>query len=81
MFCDTHCHIFKQYYENIDEIIKRANDNKVNRFIVAADNYNSSLEVSYQNIPKSGSFCLSIEFAITSMALFVCISSLIIFII
>ena len=24
MFCDTHCHLFKEYYENIDEIIKLA---------------------------------------------------------
>ena len=33
MFTDTHCHIYKEYYENIEEVIKNANENKVNRFI------------------------------------------------
>ena len=33
MFTDTHCHIYKEYYENIEEIIKNANENQVNRFI------------------------------------------------
>ena len=55
MFCDTHCHIFKEYYDDIDEIIKNAKENNVNRLIVAGDNYNTSLEVldlanKYDNI-------------------------------
>ena len=55
MFCDTHCHIFKEYYDDIDKVINNANDNKVNRIIVASDNYNSSLEVlnlvnNYNNV-------------------------------
>lgn len=33
MFTDTHCHIYEEYYENIDEIIKNAKENNVNRFI------------------------------------------------
>ena len=33
MFTDTHCHIYKEYYENIDEILKNAKENKINRMI------------------------------------------------
>ena len=55
MFCDSHCHIFKEYYENIDEVIKNAKDNGINRLIVAADNHKSCLEVldlvnTYDNV-------------------------------
>ena len=32
MFTDTHCHIYKEYYEDIGKIITNANNNKVNRF-------------------------------------------------
>lgn len=45
MFVDTHCHIFKEYYKDIDKVISDANNNGVNRIIVAADNYDSCLEV------------------------------------
>ena len=45
MFTDTHCHIFKEYYDDIDEIIKNAKNNNIDRIIVASDNYKSSLEV------------------------------------
>ena len=31
MFTDTHCHMFKEYYENFDEIIKSMKSNKINR--------------------------------------------------
>ena len=55
MFTDTHCHIFEEYYDNIDEVISNANNSNINRMIVAADNYKSSLEVfklvnKYNNI-------------------------------
>jgi len=33
MFTDSHCHLYSEYYENIDEIIKLAKDNNVTRFI------------------------------------------------
>ena len=33
MFTDTHCHIYKEYYENIDEILKRALESNINRVI------------------------------------------------
>ena len=45
MFTDTHCHVLKEYYDNIDEILNNAKDNHVNRIINAAYNYESSLEV------------------------------------
>ena len=34
MFCDTHCHIFKEYYKDIDLVLNNARDNSVNRVIV-----------------------------------------------
>ena len=45
MFCDSHCHIFKEYYENIDEVINNAKANDINKIIVAADNMESCKEV------------------------------------
>lgn len=33
MFTDTHCHIYKEYYENIEEILEHAKENKINRMI------------------------------------------------
>ena len=45
MFTDTHCHIFKEYYESIDEIINNANNAKIERLIVASDNQKSAAEV------------------------------------
>lgn len=48
---DTHCHIFKEYYENIDEIINNMNG----YMIVAGVNDSSNLEViqlvnKYENV-------------------------------
>ena len=31
MFTDTHCHLYKEYYENIDEIVENAKNLKINR--------------------------------------------------
>ena len=45
MFTDTHCHVYKEYYDNIDEIINNAEEAKVNRLIVAACNQESANEV------------------------------------
>lgn len=33
MFTDSHCHIYKEYYDDVDGIIKLSIDNKVNRYI------------------------------------------------
>ncbi len=45
MFCDTHCHLFHEYYENIDEMIELAKENQVNRMIVAGCDGKSNEEV------------------------------------
>lgn len=37
MFIDTHCHIFKEYYDNIDEVINEMKDN-----IIIVSGYSSS---------------------------------------
>ncbi|MBQ7240875.1 MAG: TatD family hydrolase [Bacilli bacterium] len=55
MFTDSHAHILKEYYESIDDVIKRAKENKVNRIIVDADSIKSCYEVlelssKYDNI-------------------------------
>ncbi len=42
---DTHSHIFKEYYDNIDEIIANAKNNNVNKIIVAGDTIKSNLEI------------------------------------
>ncbi len=39
---DTHCHIFKEYYDNIDEVIKKMKDNII---IVSGTNDSDNLEV------------------------------------
>ena len=33
MFTDTHCHLYKEYYDDIDSIINDSINNKVNRWI------------------------------------------------
>ena len=33
MFTDTHCHIYKEYYEDIDEIIEKINNSGINKII------------------------------------------------
>lgn len=45
MFTDTHCHIYKEYYENIDEILKRASEKNINRVINNGCNTESNKEV------------------------------------
>jgi Tat protein secretion system quality control protein TatD with DNase activity len=37
MFTDSHAHITKEFYDDIDSIIQNAKDNKVNRIIIDAD--------------------------------------------
>ena len=33
MFVDTHCHIFKSDYDNIDEVLNNASNNNVKYYI------------------------------------------------
>lgn len=45
MFCDSHCHILKEYYDDIEEVLNNAKNNNVDRIINAAYNYDSSKEI------------------------------------
>ena len=45
MFCDTHCHVLSEYYDDIDEILKNAKEAGVSRVINAAYNLESCKEV------------------------------------
>lgn len=45
MFCDTHCHLFKEYYDDIEKIIMQAKNNNVNRYLVAGCSDQSNKEV------------------------------------
>ena len=45
MFTDTHCHILKKYYENINLVIQNAESAKVTRFINNGTDYESNKEV------------------------------------
>lgn len=44
MFTDTHCHISKEYYDDIDSVIKRAKDKNITKMIVNGANYESNKE-------------------------------------
>ena len=45
MLIDTHCHIFHEYYDDIDNVIKRAYDNGIGMIVVNGYNMNSNREV------------------------------------
>jgi len=45
MLIDTHCHIYKEYYDNIDKILEISSYKGVDRFINNACDYKTSLEV------------------------------------
>ena len=45
MLVDTHCHVFHEYYDDIDDVIKRAYDNGVGAIIVNGYNMKSNREV------------------------------------
>lgn len=45
MFTDTHCHIYKEYYENIDEILNNAKNVNINRVINNGCSNTSNIEV------------------------------------
>lgn len=62
MLTDTHCHLLKCYYDDIDKYIEEANENEVRRIIVAATNLNECKEVielgeKYENVY----YCLGIH--------------------
>lgn len=45
MFIDTHCHLFKEYYEDIDYLIENIKNNEVKRVIVSGCDMKSNMEV------------------------------------
>ena len=45
MFCDTHCHILRENYEDIESVLEEAKEAGVSRVINAAYNLESSKEV------------------------------------
>lgn len=45
MFCDTHLHLFKEYYEDIDSVINNSINNGTNRFIVAGVSNDTNKEI------------------------------------
>ena len=42
---DTHCHIFKEYYNNIDDIINKVCQNGVDKMIVNGNNLENNKEI------------------------------------
>lgn len=45
MFCDTHCHIYNEYYDDIDEIINKIRNSNINRVINNGCDNKSNCEV------------------------------------
>ena len=45
MLVDTHCHIYSEYYNNIDLLMKNLNENNIGKVINNACNFKSCLEV------------------------------------
>lgn len=48
MFTDTHCHILREYYDDIDKVLEEALKVSVNRIINASYNMSSCLEIIEQ---------------------------------
>lgn len=44
MFTDTHCHVFNQYYDDINRVIKEAKNNNINKIIINGTDYKSNME-------------------------------------
>lgn len=45
MFTDSHCHLFNEYYEDLNIILNEANKNNVNKYINNATSINTCYEV------------------------------------
>ena len=45
MFIDTHCHLFNEYYDNIEDIIRKCKDSNIKRIIVSGVDIKSNMEV------------------------------------
>ena len=66
MFIDTHCHLFHEYYEDLDEIVNKIKDNNISKVIINGTNGTDNKEV-LESINKYdimyGSIGLHPEFA------------------
>ena len=62
MLIDTHCHLFNEYYDDIQGVLDRAANNGIEKVVVAADNIASCYEV-IENSKKYDNyyFCLGIH--------------------
>lgn len=58
MLTDTHCHIYKEYYENIDSLMEELEKNGVNRVINNACSYESCLEVLELSKKYNNMYCV-----------------------
>lgn len=45
MFIDTHCHLFNEYYDDIEEIIRKCKDNNIKYIIVSGCDKKTNIEV------------------------------------
>ena len=45
MLVDTHCHLFNEYYDDIDSVIKEANLNEIGTFISAGVDHKTNMEM------------------------------------
>ena len=45
MFVDTHCHLYKEYYDDIEKIIQNSKNNGINICINAGCDKNTNEEV------------------------------------
>jgi hypothetical protein len=67
MLTDTHCHIYRKYYDNIDDIIKESGSKGVNKYI----NNGCDLETSMEVLELSEKYD-SMYAAIKAIVKFVC---------
>ena len=56
MYIDTHCHVFSEYYDDIEEIVRKCKENNVTKIIVSGCDMKSNMEVlelaNKYDIPK-----------------------------
>ncbi len=45
MFIDTHCHLFKEYYDDLDQLVEKISIAKINKVINNGTDFNSNKEV------------------------------------
>lgn len=50
MFIDTHCHLYNEYYDNINDVINLSKKDGIALFINAGSDINSNKEILNQNI-------------------------------